>query len=694
MRAREPEQHGYVQRDGVRVQYELFGSGDTTLLFMPTWSILHSRSWKAQIPYFAQHYRCLTFDPRGNGLSDRPQDPAAYSEQALADDALAILDHTGTAEATVLCFSRGTHRTLILADQHPDRVQAVVFIGAAGAQSPDPGNRWFCGKLRSNEGWDRHNVHSIRQDYAGYVHFFMAAMFPEPHSTKQIEDAVGWAMETDAETLIASQLGPIPDADEFRRMARGLRCPVLVIHGTADQQSPHDNGEAMAELCGATFLSIEGSGHAPQLRDPVKVNVATREFIEPPRLRGSTTRRGKVRAKKALFVSSPIGLGHAQRDVAIARELRKKVPDIRIDWLAQDPVTRVLEAEGERIHPASSRLASDSAHMQSESCEHELHCFQAWRRMDEILINNFMVFRDVVNDQDYDLWVGDEAWEIDYYLHENPQEKRAPYAWLTDFVGWLPMEQGGEHEACLTADYNAEMIEHIARLGRVRDRAIFVGNPEDIVDARFGPDLPMIRDWTEENFSFAGYITGFDPDEYVDREKIRHELGYGTEETLCIATVGGSGVGEHLLNRVIASFDQARERIPNLRMVAVAGPRIDPRRFDAREGLEIRPYVHNLYRHLAVCDVAMVQGGLTTSMELAANKRPFLYFPLDNHFEQNFHVPNRLDRYRAGRRMAFNDSTPDVIAGALADELSRELNYRDVERDGAQRAAAMLAEML
>ena len=110
--------------------------------------------------------------------------------------------------------------------------------------------------------------------------------------------------------------------------------------------------------------------------------------------------------------------------------------------------------------------------------------------MDEILLANFMVFHDLVRDEQYDLWIGDEAWELDYYLHENPEQKRTPYVWLTDFVGWLPMEDGGDHEAFLTGDYNEEMIEHIARFPRVRDQAVFVGNPEDIVPERFAAHLP------------------------------------------------------------------------------------------------------------------------------------------------------------------------------------------------------------
>jgi hypothetical protein len=127
-----------------------------------------------------------------------------------------------------------------------------------------------------------------------------------------------------------------------------------------------------------------------------------------------------------LYVCSPIGLGHAQRDVAIAGELRRRHPDLEIDWLAQHPVTALLEAAGERVHPASAWLANESAHLEAESAEHELHCFQAIRRMDEILVANFMVFHDLVREEPYDLWVGDEAWELDYYLHENPELKRPP----------------------------------------------------------------------------------------------------------------------------------------------------------------------------------------------------------------------------------------------------------------------------
>jgi UDP:flavonoid glycosyltransferase YjiC (YdhE family) len=104
--------------------------------------------------------------------------------------------------------------------------------------------------------------------------------------------------------------------------------------------------------------------------------------------------------------------------------------------------------------------------------------------------------------------------------------------------------------------------------------------------------------------------------------------------------------------------------------------------------------VHELYRHLAACDLAVVQGGLTTTMELTANRRPFLYFPLRHHFEQNFHVRHRLSRYGSGRCMDFDESTPEVIAEAIATEIGRTVDYRPVEIDGAARAAALIADLL
>jgi pimeloyl-ACP methyl ester carboxylesterase/predicted glycosyltransferase len=695
MRACQPNREGYAERDGVKIYYEVFGSGEPTVLLLPTWSIIHSRHWKMQVPYLARHCRIITFDARGNGRSDRPTESAAYTESEIASDAVAVMDATSTARAVIVGHSMGVQRSLLLAANHPERVEAAVFIGPIypGGGEPLPERMVYAweDELDTDEGWAKHNKHYWLRDYPGFLDFFMSRVFTEPHSTKPIEDMVGWGLETTGETLVLTDAGL--DPDEARELASRVRCPVLVIHGEADAIASVTHGVALAEHTGGRLVQLDGSGHAPHVRDPVKINLLLRDFVKPappPR----HWMRGRSRRKRALYISSPIGLGHAQRDVAIADELRKMHPDVEIDWLAQHPVTRVLQAAGERIHPASALLANESGHIESESAEHDLHCFQAIRRMDEILLSNFMVFHDLVREEAYDLWIGDEAWELDYYLHENPEQKHAAYVWLTDFVGWLPMPDGGDHEAFLTADYNAEMIEHIARFPRLRDQAIFVGNDSDIVPDAFGPELPLIRDWTREHYSFAGYVTGFDPSDFADRTWLRREFGYRDEEQVCIVTVGGSGVGGHLLRRVVDAFPEAKRQNPALRMVVVTGPRIDPASLPQHEGLEVHGFIHQLYRHLAACDLAIVQGGLTTCMELTATRRPFLYVPLRHHFEQNFHVRHRLNQYRAGQMLDFDRATPDTIAEMITHEIGQPVDYKPVESDGATRAATLIAEML
>ncbi|HEY1276876.1 MAG TPA: alpha/beta fold hydrolase [Thermoleophilaceae bacterium] len=699
-RALSPAESGHASSGGVRIGYEVFGEGGQTLLLLPPWAIIHSRFWKLQVPYLARYFRVVTFDARGNGRSDRPETADDYGPRRTAADALSVLAAVGADDCVFVAHCGTAAAALLLAAENPDRVRGAVFMSPALPITPPRPERTgfpFNEVLDTDEGWAKANRHYWARDYDGYLEFFFDRCFSEPHSTKQREDAIDWAHETTPETIALTLDAKDLDEPTMYELLGRLRCPLLVTQGDEDLLVPADRGAKFAELTGAERLDLDAVGHCPQGRHPVSFNLVVRDFAEraygrppgPP-----PWRRAIRRPKRALYVSSPIGLGHAWRDVAIARELRALEPGLQIDWLAQEPVTSVLEACGERVHPASELLANESRHIAAESREHELDVFQAWRRMDEILLANFMLFHDVAGAENYDLWIGDEAWELDYYLHENPELKTAAYCFLTDFVGWLPMPEGGEREARLTADYNAEMIEQIARFPRVRDRAIFVGSPEDVVPHGFGEGLPEIRPWVEEHFDFSGYVLAPDAGPPVDREALRAELGYRPDERVCVVTVGGSGVGTNLLTRVIEALPEARRRVPELRMLVVCGPRIDPASLPAVDGAEVVGYVHGLSRHLAACDVAVVQGGLTTCMELTAAKRPFIYFPLRRHFEQNLHVRHRLERYGGGRSMDFDTATPESIGDAIAASLGEAPAPADVERDGAARAARMIASLL
>ena len=524
MRARYPDHEGFVDRDGVKVAFEVYGCDGPAVLFVPASPISHARSWKGMIPFLSRHMTVIATDGRGTHHSDRPHRRDRYGPDEVDADLVAVLEAAGVTEAVVVAHCHATPWAMRLADAHADLVAGLVLIAPAMAVAPgydyasEAELRWQDGIVDA-EAWSMRNRAFWRTDggYRAWVEFFFEQQLLEPHSTKQLEDAVGWALDTEVEAMIAEREGRAPfGADAAADLCRRLqhRHRVLVIHGTDDCCQPLERGRRVAELTGGELVVLDGSGHLPHVRDPVTVSRLVRDFVDEATGGSVRTRvwsRGLSRRKRALYLSSPIGLGHARRDVAIAQELKRLQPDVEIDWLAQHPVTAVLEAEGERIHPGSGWLANESAHIASESREHDLHCFQALRRMDEILVANFMVFQEVVDEGLYDLVIGDEAWDVDHFWHENPELKRGQHIWLTDFVGFLPMPDGGAREAFLTSDYNAEMIEHIARYPWIRDRAVFVGNPDDIVADRFGTQLPAIRDWTEEHFSFSGYITGFTP---------------------------------------------------------------------------------------------------------------------------------------------------------------------------------------
>lgn len=702
MRARPPDGSGFADRDGVRLYWESFGSGDVSVMMAPTWSIIPSRFWKLQVPHLARRFRVVTFDGRGSGRSDAPDGADAYTHIEFARDLGAVLDATAVDRAVLVGLSCGATWTMQYAADHPERVSGVVAIGPAVPLAPGHPERRvhpFDQPLDTDEGWAKYNTYSWRRDYVGFLEFFFAQMFHEPHSTKQIEDCVNWALEVPVDVLIDSALGlKACGAEPFAAVCRRVEVPVLVIHGDEDRIRPHAAGQALAEITGGELVTIAGGGHGPHGRDPVLVNRLIEQFVDrvhPPPATQRTWRPAHRREPRALYLSSPIGLGHARRDAAIADELRRLRPDLQIDWLAQHPVTAMLEHRGERVHPASRLLSSESAHVEDEAHEHDLHAFQAIRQMDEILVSNFMVFDDVVDDGHYDLVIGDEAWEVDYFLHENPELKRFAFAWMTDFVGWVPMPDGDSREAELTADYNAEMIEQRARYCRLRDASIFVGDPDDIVPGTFGDGLPCIREWTEANFAFAGYVTGFAPIDEDERQRIRAELGYGPDESICVVTVGGSGVGVDLLRRVLDAVPAARRLAGDLRFEVVVGPRIDPRRLPRPRGVRCHRFVPDLYRLLAACDVAVTHGGLTTTMELVANRRPFVYVPLQHHFEQQVHVHHRLQRYGAGTRVDYAETVDsDRFAATIVAELDRRVDYLPVSSDGAARAAADLVALL
>ena len=684
----------YVHRPDARIFYQVTGSGTRDLFLLPQCQVVtYSRMWKHQIPYLSRYFRVITMDPRGNGRSDRP--PTGYDLETRYDDLVAVLDEVARPPIALVAFSCAAPLAFRYAVAHPDRLSHLVLLSGQYAESvPQP--------------FEERVARVIRDDFDNWRTRLFKRIFPEPHSLKGIEDCVTWAGETTPEVLIES-LRAIDGINVYDLLGR-VGVPTLALHGTDDKIVPYSHAEKMvAAIPGAKLVTFERGGHGLFGREAVKVNRFIRDFAlgqEVPDTRIAATidrtvsppaprRAPRDSQRRVLWLSSPIGLGHIQRDLAIARRLREQNPDVVVDFLAGDPADRVVRHWGERVHPATRLLQNETAHFEGWAADHELHAFNALWDMDEIMTANFMTLADVVERDRYDLWIGDEGWDLDYFLHENPELKRAPYAFLTDFIGLLPMrEDRSSTEFIRCWEKNAENIDHLRRHPDVRDLSILVGDEEDVLDREFGPDLPNMRQWAREHFRFSGYTFHFDPRALPERAALRAQLGYRADERVILASVGGTRVGRGLLRKCAEAFTLIAGQIPESRLILVGGPRLTEMEPAWGPRVAVRDYVPDLFAHHAAADLAIVQGGLTTTMELAALRTPFLYFPLRHHFEQQLHVARRLDRLGAGIRLDFEHTSPEALGAAMLEHLGKPVHSAQMPLDGTDRAARLIAGLL
>ena len=286
-RARLPDRSGVaVADDGVRLAFDVYGSGEPTILLLPSAPIVHARQWKAQIHYLSRSYRVVAFDGRGNGRSDRPRDPAAYHDDRMTRDLAAVMDATDTARALLvgLCFD-GVWRAVRLAAEEPGRVSGIVAF-AIGVPHLTPPHPWWAetaveAGLPTYDGWGKVSRHAWRIDYADSSRFFFEQINTEPHSTKLIEDAVAWALDGDVDAMIAEHDAGFPfDRDQVIEICRAVRCPMRLVHGTEDHCQPLHRAHAFAELTGAPLTVVDGADHLIPGRHPVLANLIIRELAE------------------------------------------------------------------------------------------------------------------------------------------------------------------------------------------------------------------------------------------------------------------------------------------------------------------------------------------------------------------------------------------------------------------------------
>ncbi|MBP7867074.1 MAG: hypothetical protein KA419_14120 [Acidobacteria bacterium] len=405
-----------------------------------------------------------------------------------------------------------------------------------------------------------------------------------------------------------------------------------------------------------------------------------------------------------LFVSGSIGLGHVTRDLALAAALREKVPGVRLAWLAGDAARDFLAAAGEPLLPESAHYTTGTGIVEAAGRGFSLNLAQPsylFRnpcnllrlfRFYKDLRLNVSLFRQAAATRDFRLVVGDETFELALAITRNPALKAAPFVLLTDFLGVDAMTRN-PFERLLVRVMNRGWVALLRGIGRTCDRVLFVGEAEDVPDVPFGRRLPSRRTLALEKVDFVGYVLGFNPAALADRAAVRRRLGYG-EGPVVLCAVGGTSVGIPLLRLFAEACPLVRERVPEAAFIAVGGPRIPGSAVDGPPGLDVRGYVPELYEHLAAVDLAVVQAGGATTLELTALRRPFLYFPLEGHFEQANVVHGRLSRHGAGRRLDFGRTDARSLAAAILETLGTTPGWPPIRCDGAKKAAGILAAYL
>lgn len=392
-----------------------------------------------------------------------------------------------------------------------------------------------------------------------------------------------------------------------------------------------------------------------------------------------------------LYVSGSLGLGHVQRDLGVARALRARCPRVDIRWIAGSPAREALLAAGERLAPEAHdyRCETDLAEATARAGRLNLTSY-TYRALAAWLHNARLIGRAARRGR-YAAVVGDETYEV---LVANFFGVRVlppvPFVMMYDFLGMESTSHGVAENLGAWA-LNLIWSQEWRVTHRGRSAALFFGEFEDVPERRFGWLLPERRRYAREHIEFVGYVLPFAQDDMPGRNALRRQLGYG-DEPVVVCSVGGTSVGRELLELCGRAFPLAAERVPGLRMVVVAGPRIDPDSLDLPAGVERRGIVEALWRHFAAADLAVVQGGGTTTLELEVLRTPFLYFPVEGHAEQEVTVAGRLARHGAGVRMRASTTTPASLADAIVAHLGEKVSYPPVVADGARRAAARVLE--
>ncbi len=392
---------------------------------------------------------------------------------------------------------------------------------------------------------------------------------------------------------------------------------------------------------------------------------------------------------RILYISSSIGLGHTSKDLAIAWELKKIQPGLEIIWLAGRPASDMLNEAGEKVIAEAANWIGASKI--AEKCTHngELNLVRYVYRSFPSWARNAILFRKIIKKYDIDLIIGNEAYEIDIPLVMGILKIPVPFVMIFDFVGTDPtnsniLDRSGSF--ILNAMWACDSRIY----GSGKHSAIFIGEADDIPSKKFAWRNINRRQYACKFYNIVGHVIRFNPGDYSDRNELRRRLGYG-DQPLIVCSAGGTSIGQGLLEFCGKTFSTLQKYLPDVRMTIVLGPRIPKDKVNIPEGIEVFGHYPNLYELFAACNVAVVQCGASSTTELCALGTPFIYFPIDKHFEQEL-VASRLQRYNSGKRMSLKTSTPEMLAETIYLLYNQQNTCTAMPVDGAVKAANYIKE--
>lgn len=323
---------------------------------------------------------------------------------------------------------------------------------------------------------------------------------------------------------------------------------------------------------------------------------------------------------RVLYGVSSVGLGHARRSLAIAKELRQIDSNIKLDWVCAEPARSFFEGNGENLLGVSKDMRSLSEVMESSAEKGKIvDMSRVARNSSAIAKQNYFLLKQEL--KNYDALIQDEFIETLFaFLYEKESNVPAKKAVVTDYVSFS------------TASLNPINRLVILMANRYAKRA-WLNSQVRIFADELDSVSEKERDWVEKNFDIVGPIISGLPSD--TKSQLKGEIFPNSKkQNLVVFSVGGTSVGRQLVDFVISNADELSNHLDAF-LVVIAGPRIEfSQTLRESKNLKVVGFAPNALEYFKASDCVVTQAGASTLNEVAALGTPCVTIPIQNHFEQ------------------------------------------------------------